>query len=311
YTVLGKIQEKVEAQRSAGVDAAQMRVIDRPQGAPPPDETDREMARTLLVGKGRKKKRRKQARFYEKGWFVVAGLLALFGALVFTLVLLFRPPPPEKLYEQAKALMESKEPGDHDTAAAGPIKQYLRHYADRPGEQTDQVRAWAAQVPVEECERLIAGKLKKIKSKQAYHAQDEAQEQAFAAVDDEWAGKLFSARKKWEALQKAYGDDAWGLTAGRSVDMLRAVDGQEAEWKKLLATMRDVGKEPDLPPPAREAFRAYRAEHFGSEFDDPKAADPEAAHKYYEAAKELAWKDGENRYWIALGARKAEEVKEP
>ena len=43
--VLGSIQEKVEAQQSAGVDAVRGRMVDRPRGSRNPDEEDKDAAR--------------------------------------------------------------------------------------------------------------------------------------------------------------------------------------------------------------------------------------------------------------------------
>ena len=43
--VLGSIQEKVEAQQSAGADAVRGRMIDRPHGTRNPDQEDKDAAR--------------------------------------------------------------------------------------------------------------------------------------------------------------------------------------------------------------------------------------------------------------------------
>ena len=59
---------------------------------------------------------------------------------------------PEKLYGQAKKLMESSKSEDHEKACAdsGPIKTYLEHFASRPGDQTKQVLAWKKQCAAEQ-----------------------------------------------------------------------------------------------------------------------------------------------------------------
>ena len=62
--------------------------------------------------------------------------MVLFAAVGLALFLLLRPPPPEKLYEQAKGLMMSQDVGKHIEALEGPIRQYLVHYGEVPGERT-------------------------------------------------------------------------------------------------------------------------------------------------------------------------------
>ncbi len=56
--VLGTIQEKVEAQHSAGVDAARARLLDAPRGQRNVSDEDRAAARTLLNKPRRKKKKK-------------------------------------------------------------------------------------------------------------------------------------------------------------------------------------------------------------------------------------------------------------
>jgi serine/threonine-protein kinase len=315
YTWLGKIQEKVESQQSAGVDAAKMRVIDRPPGSKPVDETDREMARTLLTGKGRKR-RRKRELFYQKGWFVIAGLIALFGALAFTLFLLFGPEPPEKLYERAAMLMNSSDHEDHQKAADGPIKQFLGRFPEQSGDQADKMRRWAEDVPIEKCEDLIALYVKKKGAAFKFEAQSETEAQAFKAVDEEEEGKLAEARARWKDIEKVHGKDMWGLTAGRRLTMLDRVDKQEAEWQKKLELIRSGRREEELPNLEKKTFRAYRAEHLLDIQGKPPVADLPLARKVYENVKAEArseMKAKENaapdvRFWYLVAARKTREL---
>jgi serine/threonine-protein kinase len=313
YAALGKIQEKVEAQRSAGVEAAKMRVIDRQPGTKPPDEADREMARTLLVGKGRARKRKRQ-RFYEKGWFVAAGALGLLSFLGLLLYLIFAPAPPEKLYERATPLMASADHADHQTALDGPITEYLARYGERPGEQTDQMRRWAEDARVEKCEDLIAHYLQKKGAALKFAAQSATEEAAFKAVDDEADGRLADARRKWLTIRDAHGNDEWGLTAARRLGTLDAVDGQDKAWEQKLKEMQVNGREPNLPPLATEAFRAYRAEHLGEVAGTTAGASVEskdatadwwAAHAIYDEVKQKAKGDSGQRFWFLLAAKKS------
>jgi eukaryotic-like serine/threonine-protein kinase len=318
FAALGKVQERAEAQHSAGVEAAKMRVIDRAPGSRPVDETDREMARTLLTGKHRGKRRRKREMFYQRGWFVIAGLLALFGALGFTLFLLFGPPPPEKLYAQAKVLMESSDHEDHTKAAEGPIKQFLARFADRPGEQTEQMKRWSDDAAVEQCEDLIARYRQKKGARLSFEAQDKTQEMAFKAVDEEEDGALPEAREKWKAIQKEHGKEMWGVTAARRLAMLDAVDNKDKDWQQVLEQMKFNGQEVELSSPEKEAFIAYRAEHLRQGEGKPDKADWPLVHDTYKAIHSGAKDDPSKHFWSVLAAKKihesearARDVKEP
>jgi serine/threonine-protein kinase len=316
YVSLGKIQEKVEAQLSAGVEAAKQRVIDRPRGEAPPDETDREMARTLLVGKGKKKRRIKRQKFYEKGWFVIAGLFALFGALGLALFLVLRPPPPEKLYEDAEKLMKSSSYADHATALEQPIKKYLRYYADRTGEQTDRMRKWNDEASAEDCEIKLYKFLKLTNNKM--YDDEGLPKGTLDALKDEQAGDLVSAERRWREIAKGDLDSSWALTVAGRLYLLEQVKIQDGEWKKLVKMSVDSGREPEQADLPQRAFRAYRAEHLGERYGEPEDVDLPLAHEIYKDIK----KDTRNYYqdlaespkkkgdegWYILAAKKVFEL---
>src|SRR5262249_1359851 len=128
---LGSIQEKIEAQQSAGVEAVRRRLIDRTGRQKRPGEEDREAARVLITGKGRRRKQAKK-RFYQRVWFQAIGLLLALGVVGTLLYLVFRPPSADLLYQQAKKVMQSGTFEEQEKAdAAGPIAQYLHHYRNR------------------------------------------------------------------------------------------------------------------------------------------------------------------------------------
>src|SRR5262245_54491024 len=70
---LGQVKEKVEAQQSAGVEAAKRRAVDRPRGQAGLDETDKDAARTLLQRKAKKKKPKP---LYKQKWLQGVGIAA-------------------------------------------------------------------------------------------------------------------------------------------------------------------------------------------------------------------------------------------
>src|SRR5262249_4112489 len=93
---LGKVREKVEAQQSAGLDAAKKRRVDRSTVDVALDETDKEAARTLLG----KKKKKKTIPIYRQGWFTAVSAGAVLAGLAFVFYLVFIKIPAPETYEQ-------------------------------------------------------------------------------------------------------------------------------------------------------------------------------------------------------------------
>src|SRR5262249_14876090 len=86
---LDRIQEKVEAQQSAGVDAVRSRAADRPREQARLDAEDKEAARSLL-GKKRKKGRKKSSvPFHQRLWFKAGLFSALLVGIGFVFYLAF------------------------------------------------------------------------------------------------------------------------------------------------------------------------------------------------------------------------------
>src|SRR5262249_40014994 len=121
--VLGTIQEKIEAQQSARVEAAKARLMDRPRGHRDPDEEDREAARVVA---GRRKRKRKGKPWYERAWLKAVGLLVVLAIVIGCIVIVLQPPSQEKLYKEAEKLMTSGSEDDVEKAIDGPIKRYMK-----------------------------------------------------------------------------------------------------------------------------------------------------------------------------------------
>ena len=153
--VLGSIQDKVEAQQSAGVDAARSRLLDAPRDQRHVTDEDRDAARTLLNQPRSKRKTKKERRRLHI-WVQALGLLFLLGGVVTALIIALQPPSPEKLYRQAERLMASSKPESRDRAREGPIREYLRLYSSRAHSQTEQMRKWADDYDVSRYEQLLA-----------------------------------------------------------------------------------------------------------------------------------------------------------
>jgi eukaryotic-like serine/threonine-protein kinase len=299
YAALGSIQEKVEAQQSAGLDAARARMIDRPRGQARPGEQDKEAARNLLAGKVRVKRKRKERPLYRQVWFQAVGLLLVLLGVVLALWVALRPPSADRLYQRAEKLMAAPDYESHDKARSGPIKQYLAHYRDRPGPQTEQIKQWADQVEVEGCEQLLHRYRAKKNSAIKFQAQSDTEQRAFAATDFEDKGDVKQAAQAWQEIAQGAQGQAWGLLAGQHLQALKA---NEALERDLLADLRiklEHGREPQLSGPAEKALTALRYEKFG---------DLEMAERRFQELKKEADQPGQ-RAWFLLAARKAEEVK--
>ncbi len=310
YGVLQDIREKAEAQQSAGVVAAKKKLLDTPRDQRQIEDEDRDAARTLLGGKGRlKKKRKNRTGFFGGVLFQASALVALLAGAGLILWLVTRPPSPEKLYEQSRKLMETNNPADWDKAAAdrGPMALYLKHYAGRPGKETEQVLKWLEQVDLSQCERM----LEKYVSRQGkaglqVESQNKAEEAAFEAALAENQGNLDKAKKLWDNIKDEYGPGSgyprWGRIAEQhGKEVARALE-QETAWSEK------AGAETDLTGLEKEAYAAWKA--------DPKLAALEkfkTLKNHCESAlKEAAPEENSNvRYWLLYAAYKVRELEKP
>jgi hypothetical protein len=293
---LDNIQEKIAAQKSAGVEIATGRRIDVPRGQRPKGEADREAARVLREAATKKKSKRKGRPIYERGWFVAVAVAAVLLGVGGFLWKAFQPPPPEKLYEQAKAWMESKDPEDWSNARDGPIQKFLEHYGDRSDPEAVQMRSWADQVDVVHEERSLQHRMKLNLSPNG-----EADTMAFSAVKYEEAGDLDDALRRWQDLEKfkdskTAGERTLGLLAVKRIRDLKEVDSHEKHWRDRIEHDRLEVQEskPDGETELRIAT-AVRAEMFG---------DTSLALDYWRRLKDTYHRNADQRTWSLLAAKK-------
>jgi serine/threonine-protein kinase len=308
--VLETIREKVEAQQSAGVEAAHGRAIDRPGAAHAVEEKDREAASALRGGKGRKKARHRKRPFYRRVWFRALGLAALLGGVVTVLYLVFRPPPADTLYAQAEGLMKSAQPEDHDRALEGPIADYLAHYKDRPGPQTDQVRRWADQVEAEHSDDKLQRFLRKHRQGKdsQFPPQSDTEKKAFEAAADEDDGKMDEARRDWQEVAQG-GERGWAPLARQHLQALDALGPRERALHDLLANDVDVlNREPQVQGPDQQALTALRYEYLGEVLSKPEPGDLAGALTHWRELKEKTGADLAQRPWYLLAACKVREL---
>ncbi len=311
YRALGSIQEKVEAQQSAGVEAARSRMIDRPRGARHADEEDKEAARTLRTGKAKAKRKRKTTPFYSQVWFQAVGILAILGFLVGVLWLVTRPASPETLYAQAKKLMESNDLDKHEEAYSGPISAYRTLYASRESPETTQILAWKKQIELEQSDQT----LDKLLHSKFRKPDTDAERDAVRAAKAEEEGDLDEAKRLWQEMTQNYGpakgDEAWGNVAANHLGTVKAIPDRE---KALLALFLDIrgpvrskGVEPILEGMDQKAYTALCYEHLGDLFMGQ--GDIPMAYKRFEEMKSDCADNKELRFWELFAVWKCRTLK--
>jgi eukaryotic-like serine/threonine-protein kinase len=265
---LGSIREKVQAQQSAGVDAVRRRLVDRTAAQKRIEEEDKDAARTLLTGKGRPKRKKTKKPLYEKLWFQAIGLLLGLGLVVTFLYLAFRPPSADKLYQQAKEIMDSSDLEKQANAIEpnGVIGKYITLYGKVDNEQSKEVRGWRTQIQVDQNEGLLGRHMQRVREKALFaqlQPEGPTQEDAFKAVEAEERGERKRAIERWQAVKDREVDSSWALIADKHLAEWNAVDQINAkDFPQRYERIHNTGEEPTLSDDTqREAFRAWRAEH--------------------------------------------------
>jgi eukaryotic-like serine/threonine-protein kinase len=262
---LGGIQEKIEAQQSAGVMAARGRKIDQPKGKRNVQEEDKEAAR-ILAGKPKKKPPLKKP-FHLTAWFQAVCILTLLAGIGLTLFLLLQPPSADTLYTQAQELIDK---GELDKALDGPIAKYLANYSTRPGEKTEAIRKWELEIGIYQNEQLLMRYLEKKITKAPIQVdyQNDAQKAAFDAIWEEQEGHLEKAKELWTKMKEKFGSGSgytrWGQLAEQHLALvIEFLSATVAQFKNDYQGIEEGAEEPQSTDDAmREMFQAYRYEWF-------------------------------------------------
>jgi hypothetical protein len=301
HNALASIQEKVEAQLSAGVDAARARLMDRPRGERNPSEEDKDAARLILTGKSRTRRKLKKIPLYQRTWAKAVGLVVLLLGVMGLLLLVFRPASPEKLYGQIERLMSTKKPEDQDKARAL-MGDFLRRHGKKDIPQTEQVRKWVEDLDVAEKELLVERHLKWVRrGRQGLQVQPKkpVEKTVFRAAEAEEAGDVEQARNLWQDVRKDEEAGIWSVLAQRH---LKVLDGLAVEQKRLEAVFRSIrnsGKEPTLGGIEQEVFTAVRSELFG---------DLLMARQRFDRLKERLIPEPEQRFWLLFAAWRSRDL---
>jgi serine/threonine protein kinase len=212
---LEQIEERVTAQKSAGIEAAKARRIDRTGLEPGMDRIDKEAARTLLK---KKKKKKGAIPFYRRTWFRAVVLGSGLVGVVLALMLFLQPPSAESLLQRTQDLLKQGSPKD----ARQSMREFLQLYPHHA--EAAKVRQWADNLDLERREAQMHNR-----RNAGMDADSKGEELAQQALRDEDLGKLEEARAGWLELKKHKDKDdederAWGLVAEKYYKELLAVD---------------------------------------------------------------------------------------
>jgi eukaryotic-like serine/threonine-protein kinase len=300
-TVLNTIQEKVESQHSAGVDAVTARGGDTRSRRRDATAEDREAARAL---KGKKSRKKGSRPWHEQAWPKALGLGLVLALAVGAIVMLLQPASADSLYRDAERLMQSENPEKHDEAREKPIKQYLARYGKLDTPQTRQMLKWAEDYDAARYEKLIDRHLRYQKEKTArlaVEAQTKSEELAFKAADAEYDGDRTAAEKLWKEVLEAEGPTGIGALAKRHLMMLNGIEAEFRALGELRGAARDSRSEPKVEGLRGRALRAHRQEDFG---------DRAGAKRTYELLRSEATTEPVNRFYQLVAAVKTKQLKD-
>ncbi len=297
---LNTIQEKVEAQQSAGIDAVRRRFIDRAPGQKRMEEEDKEAARVLMTGKGKPKRKRGQKPFYQKVWFQAIGLALALGVVSTLLYLVFRPPPANRLYLEAKAVMDSGDFERQENALDqnGAIGKYIYYYGKLDDEHSRDVRQWKLNIQIAKDERLLERYMQKRNSVMKVQSQSKTEQDAFDALEAEEKGDRESAMKHWQAIKQREGEDShWAVVADKHLGEWKAIDQIDQRFQERYNRIHNDNEVPELTDDhERQSFLVWRMEH--SEVGDKGLA----KSMYKSSREEMAKEPGLRGRWYLYAA---------
>jgi serine/threonine-protein kinase len=310
---LDEVAEKVATLKSAGVEVATARHVDRRPGKLRVDDTDKHAARTLLDSMGRKKRKRRTRPVYERAWFHGAGLLVLLVGIGAMLYQVFRPPDAGKLHERAEKQAHNMSQKDgleeaQQVRRQGPIADYLHYYGDREDKPSAQVRNWADEADVNALDYSVQNKPTRL-----IEGPEGAPEAAANAKKSEEDGEPSSAGKAWKSLEK-YAQESdpdirkWGFLAEKRLAAIAQADEWEKPLPQARAPYKPAPERDNLREAMQELYRAADAEAFG----DRRLAHKrwlDLARKYAKEA-DIYPMNRAQRAMAILAARKARDLKD-
>lgn len=260
---LGRIREKVAAQRSAGVDMVSTNVQDRPRTDLHADEGDIHAARVLKAAVSRKRLRKRVKPLPQRAWFQAACLLAALVAIGGLWYWLQRPPAADALMRQAQRLVAAAaSDAQGQQRARGAIQELFLHYPNQDDDEARSLTAWADDYDARRQELILANRMRVHMT-----PENDLELAARSALKQEEAGALTDARGYWQQLVGDAGQGTgrvWRLVAERHMRLIDHADRLGATLREQVEGAR-TRHQPLSPADGEEAIaaRALRFEIFG------------------------------------------------
>jgi len=306
--LLGEVEEDLFARKSAGLDAATSRKIDRRKDGQSFDASDRDAARALKGLKKKKKKKGSSLPWHQRKWAKAVGLSSLLLAIVVGVFLAVRPPSAEKL---AAAIDRAESDSTRFEAA----EKYLKSYGEESGENTEKAARVFREVKIREREKQLAKRYGNAKYRTDPEGDDpRAYELAMTAIQAEKDGRLADALNLWGQVKGIFPDDArlaytfdddklkkarWGWIADKRLREIDEARKKDAELDAAIASNRNNEKPMPVDPSNAKslAIRARRLEQIG---------DPEKAVRTWDTLLGLADAEPDTASWqLVAGEHRA------
>ena len=226
------IEEKVQNQKSAGVEAANARRVDRKVNDAAMSDADREAARLLRIGKKKKKKLPAKVPFAEKTWPKAAGLGLVLAAILGFGIWLAWPDSLPKAY----AKVEAAAPDDKLDAVA----EFLKQHGSKSDPSVDQARALFGELIIKNGEKQLFNRYGSNMTKKPQDGEDkEVMDNIWAAFAAENEGNFSRAAECWREVQ----DKSGPLDINQYQDKSSAIRiGLKGIAEKRLAEIKSVPK---------------------------------------------------------------------
>jgi serine/threonine-protein kinase len=281
------ITDKVRQHKSAGLEVATARKIDRKlNAAAEVTAEDREAARAMK-GKKRRKKKAEAVPLLQRTWVKAAGIAAALAALIGVGVWLSLPPGVNEAFEPV--------------AAAGPVRDkvdalrtFLRDHGGKAHPKVDEARALFRKLRTQLAEEQLTNRYgsddptKPNRRKAQDGEPQEVMDKIWAAMEAERAGKRKEAEANWQFVRKEVPDadpaqyadeDATRVPAYRWVAEKRVGELEAAGREVARLTAAAAGGYDDTDPPKfadktaeGKAVHAFRLQ---------RVKDPAKAHKVW------------------------------
>jgi len=295
--VLEEVEEKALGQRSAAVDAAMARRVDRPGARA--EDIDREAARALRGGLSRKKIRKKTQPLVQRAWVKAAGfgvgLAALFGVVYF----MTRPPSEERLYQNAKMAVESHD----EQRVIDDTQRFLEVYPAAVDPRAQDIRRWRQQFWVAKREKQLFNRFER-----KLAPEDDGQRLSARAMLYENDGDTENAERLWREMEDQYKDTVepepavYGWVAKKKRADLTQIDQRVEKLSEILAEQR-AGRDRDRKAESEAEHLSLLALRFDQFGDLPAARDEWAK------IREQFLKPLDVRPWGILAAYRANQLK--